>query len=162
MPVKCKTVFGATDVVVEKCSLPLTWEGTDRTGFHALMRDEPVIFSHLFHYLFVRDDLTNTSIVSWKGYNTTQSLWTIYFSQIHCHITKYSISSCQGSGGISCSLSNPRSKTLNYLKLSWGLCVCTVSFACKKKNALCEGGLWIVTHALLLQGHLSTPQFLYL
>lgn len=96
VPVKCKTswnklcVFGATDVVLEKCLLLLMWEGTDSIGFHALMKDEPFIFSHLFHYLFVGDDLTNTSIAGWKGYNTTTSFWTTYFSQIYCHITKYS------------------------------------------------------------------------
>ena len=39
---------------------------------------------------YFRDDLANTSIAGWKGYNATTSFWTIYFSQIYCQQTKYS------------------------------------------------------------------------
>lgn len=49
------------------------WE--DSIDFNALMKNKPFIFSHLFHYLFVRDDLTNTSIAGWKGYKTKTSFW---------------------------------------------------------------------------------------
>lgn len=45
-------------------------EGTDGLRFHALMKDEPFIFSNLFHYLFVRGGSGNTSIASWRGCGT--------------------------------------------------------------------------------------------
>lgn len=45
-------------------------EGTDGLRFHALMKDEPFIFSNLFHYLFVRGDSGNTPTASWRACGT--------------------------------------------------------------------------------------------
>lgn len=59
------------------CSCPLMGEGTDGLRFHALMKDEPFIFSNLFYYLVVRGDSDKTSIASWRGYGT--ELWVLSF-----------------------------------------------------------------------------------